>query len=150
MIEEGVADDDITVHRRIDARYRGQSFELTVPAENWTDAFHAAHLARYGYERRDGEVEAVTLRVEALAPGAGIPAARVAAASQPPEPTSFGRVTWQGERIDVARFDRRSLGEGAVLAGPAIVLEYSSTLWLPPGWRSVTREDGALLLEGRA
>ena len=53
----------------VDARYRGQSFELSVPADQWVEQFHRAHRARYGYERQHTPVEAVTFRAIAKAPG---------------------------------------------------------------------------------
>ena len=56
----------------LDMRYRGQSYELTVPlalplsAANLAsavDAFHRAHAQRYGYAMPAEAVEAVTLRI---------------------------------------------------------------------------------------
>ena len=63
MLAEGAASGDLVVERWIDARYTGQSFELRVAAHDWIERFHASHLERYGYERRDTPLEAVTLRV---------------------------------------------------------------------------------------
>ena len=46
-----------------DLRYRGQSFELTVPLQpRLAEAFHAAHEARYGYADRERPVELVAVR----------------------------------------------------------------------------------------
>jgi N-methylhydantoinase A len=46
-----------------DLRYRGQSFELTVPLEpELAGAFHRAHEARYGYADRDRPIELVAVR----------------------------------------------------------------------------------------
>jgi N-methylhydantoinase A/oxoprolinase/acetone carboxylase beta subunit len=56
-----------------DARYRGQSHELTVPgggsAGELREAFETAHDERYGYREDGGEVELVTLRVTMSIPG---------------------------------------------------------------------------------
>jgi N-methylhydantoinase A len=49
MRQEGIADDDMRLERTVDARYRGQSYELSVSADNWVNDFHTAHLKRYGY-----------------------------------------------------------------------------------------------------
>jgi N-methylhydantoinase A len=44
-------------------RYRGQSFELTVPLQpDLADAFHRAHEARYGYADRTRPIELVAVR----------------------------------------------------------------------------------------
>ncbi|MGK7311803.1 MAG: hydantoinase/oxoprolinase family protein, partial [Candidatus Longimicrobiales bacterium M2_2A_002] len=74
MESEGVAPGEVGADRLADVRYRGQSFELRVPADDWVDAFHAAHEARYGFARRGAPVELVTARVEAVGPAAAAPA----------------------------------------------------------------------------
>ncbi|MDZ4801253.1 MAG: hydantoinase/oxoprolinase family protein [Bryobacteraceae bacterium] len=50
--------------RLADARYVGQSFELTIPEGG---DFHAAHEREYGYADRSRAVEVVTIRVHAVA-----------------------------------------------------------------------------------
>jgi N-methylhydantoinase A/oxoprolinase/acetone carboxylase beta subunit len=46
-----------------DLRYRGQSFELTLPLQDeLAAAFHAAHEERYGFADRDREIELVAVR----------------------------------------------------------------------------------------
>jgi len=50
-------------------RYRGQSFELTVPLQpGLADAFHRAHEARYGYADRGREIELVAVRTADVQP----------------------------------------------------------------------------------
>ncbi len=47
----------------VDLRYRGQSFELTVPLEDdLARAFHRAHEERYGYADTEREIELVAVR----------------------------------------------------------------------------------------
>jgi N-methylhydantoinase A len=46
-----------------DLRYRGQSFELTLPlGEGLAERFHAVHEERYGYAERDRPIELVAVR----------------------------------------------------------------------------------------
>jgi N-methylhydantoinase A len=50
-------------------RYRGQSFELTVPLQpGLAEAFHRAHEARYGYADRERPVELVAVRTAEVRP----------------------------------------------------------------------------------
>ncbi|HLU24113.1 MAG TPA: hydantoinase/oxoprolinase family protein [Longimicrobiales bacterium] len=151
MAEEGFPPDRTTLRRTVDARYRRQSYELRVPAENWTQAFHAAHEARFGFAHRDAVVEAVTLRVEATAPGAARPVRRLAPATDDTPPVStVGDVVFRGEKLRVPRIDRAALLAGHRVCGPAIVAEYSATFWLPSGWHAEVRPCGSLLAERRA
>jgi N-methylhydantoinase A len=53
-----------------DLRYRGQSFELTVPlGEALAARFHAAHKERYGYADRERPIELVAVRTADVRPG---------------------------------------------------------------------------------
>ena len=53
-----------------DLRYRGQSFELTVPlGGDLAESFHRAHEERYGYADRSREVELVAVRTADVRPG---------------------------------------------------------------------------------
>jgi N-methylhydantoinase A len=56
-----------------DLRYRGQSFELTVPlGADLAGAFHAAHEERYGYSDSEREIELVAVRTADVVPGPDI------------------------------------------------------------------------------
>jgi N-methylhydantoinase A len=53
-----------------DLRYRGQSFELTVPlGPDLAERFHRAHDERYGIADREREVELVAIRTAEVRPG---------------------------------------------------------------------------------
>jgi N-methylhydantoinase A len=61
---------DIPPVGEADLRYRGQSFELTVPLQpDPVAAFHRAHEDRYGYSDASREVELVAVRTAEIAPG---------------------------------------------------------------------------------
>jgi N-methylhydantoinase A len=87
-----------------DLRYRGQSFELTVPLggdPDLAERFHLAHEDRYGYADRGREVELVAVRTAEVVAGP-----ELALPSHEPEHVS----------------------------GPALVQLDGSTVWIPPGW----------------
>jgi N-methylhydantoinase A/oxoprolinase/acetone carboxylase beta subunit len=135
MIEDGVELSSLRTERRVDARYRGQSFELSVKATDWVDAFHEAHERQYGY-RRYTAVEAVTLRVRVEAPGETIPIAKTPiTAISGKRPARFSSVLVEGKRREVPVLERSELPLEEVLMGPAVVAEYSTTTWCPQGWQ---------------
>jgi N-methylhydantoinase A len=145
MIAEGAAPMALSAERRVDARYRGQSFELAVPADGWIDRFHRSHLERYGYERRETAVEAVTLRVVVTAPAVEPEVGALERAERPPE-THPTPVVHGGRPLEGARVWRRDLRAGHELAGPLIVQEYSATTWVPPEWTLTVDTSGTLHL----
>ncbi len=145
MVDEGNEPGSLAVRYEVDARYQGQSFELRVPWEDWVKTFHHSHRERYGYARPDAPVEAVTLRVVAEAPPLPIAHAPLPAAKGAP-PVEAAPVYYRGEEIPVQRVWRKDLLAGHRLRGPALVMEYSSTTWLPPGWRLEVDVWGSLNL----
>jgi len=145
MLQEGNRAEDLTLTLWVDARYHGQSFEIRVPHDGWVHAFHEAHQERYGYARRDTSVEAVTLR--AVVEGRPFPLTHesLPEADGPPS-TTEGRVYHAGAEMAARTLWRKDLRRGHVLHGPALIMEYSSTTWLPPGWRLEVDEWGSLHL----
>ena len=146
MLEEGAAGEELAADAWIDARYRGQSFELGVPADDWRRRFHEAHLERYGYRRDEAPVEAVTLRVVVTAPPPVLEAPRLQEAAGPP-PLRPADVDSGGTPRETMRVWRRDLRAGHELAGPLVIQEYSGTTWVPSGWRALDDGWGCLHLE---
>jgi N-methylhydantoinase A/oxoprolinase/acetone carboxylase beta subunit len=61
---------DLPAEGEADLRYRGQSFELTVPLEpDLAAAFHRAHEERYGYADPGRDIELVAVRTADVVPG---------------------------------------------------------------------------------
>jgi N-methylhydantoinase A/oxoprolinase/acetone carboxylase beta subunit len=105
-----------------DARYRGQSFELTLrdvapDPQAIAEAFATAHEERYGYRDPDGEVEIVTVRRTDREPGPDI--------------------DWSAPR-DAVEGDLR---------GPRVVALPEATLVIPEGWTGDVDDAGTILLE---
>lgn len=145
LAEDDVAGSDVRVRRSIDARYRGQSYELSIPADgDWVQRFHAAHARRFGHSRPGALVEAVTLRVDVEAPPplepAGVAFAPDAIRLEPQRT----RLMWCNRLVDATLLPRS--GANAGLIGPALLVEYSATTFLPPGWQVECVSEGSLVL----
>ncbi len=129
-----------------DMRYRGQSYELTVPTDpaRPDDArrrFHARHARRYGYATPDAPVEIVTLRVRGTAPGAEAPLPRDAERAEASATSGAAQVGQTpvtldtGEEAMAALYDRDRLRWGHAFEGPAVVVQYDATAFVAPSWR---------------
>ena len=68
---------------------------------------------------------------------------------QEPLRTEAMRLFREGEWIEAGRVWRRDLAPGHELPGPAVVLEYSSTTWVPDGWTLTVDEWGNLHLSSK-
>jgi N-methylhydantoinase A len=141
------------LERTATLRYRRQSFDLTLPLryadgtvpEDLVALFHEAHRARYGHAL-DRPVELVTLRLRAVGKRAPLPPL-----CEPPEDGApeIARTTiiLDGSSYDAPVLARRRLREGAAVAGPALISEYSSTTLLPYGARATVLPSAALAIE---
>lgn len=134
--EEGVAAERIELELYLDMRYQGQSYEIMVPyGADFREQFHRLHEKTYGYCNREKAIEVVNVRVRALGR---------------PEKPEFPRLPYVGERLPAAAllderpvfFDgnsektriiqRDQLQHGNLIDGPAILVEYSATVVVPP------------------
>ncbi len=151
--------------RSLDLRYRGQGYELNIPAgpdnprsarrdhaRTWgvemRSHFEREHQRRYGYHHAGREIEIVTLRARARL-------------STPPLDLLHGRSKTAGDRVPVERdhvlfqgkhtatsiYEREALPREKRLTGPAIIAEYSATTVIPPGKRFWLDQEENLVIE---
>ncbi|HEY2220309.1 MAG TPA: hydantoinase/oxoprolinase family protein [Gaiellaceae bacterium] len=149
MRHEGVAEDAIEFERRLDLRYVGQSYELTVPAGGeLAQRFHAEHDRVYGFSAESEPIECVSLRLTTIGRIAK-PPPRALARGDAPEASSRREVYFAeaGGYVDSPIYDRYVLGAGARLAGPAVVEEFDSTTVVHPGYGLRVDEHGNLFIE---
>ncbi|MCZ8375728.1 MAG: hydantoinase/oxoprolinase family protein [Beijerinckiaceae bacterium] len=156
-----LAADGIPPERRrtqlaIDLRYRGQAFELTVPClDSGFDPagiaaiagrFHAQHEQRFSYCNPGDAVEMVTLRraAKGLLP-------RPAAVESPAEAAGSplgSRPVYLADRWgEAAVWRRESIGPGLEIAGPAMIEEAYTTIYLAPAWRLRRAAGGHLVAD---
>lgn len=154
LIAQGADAATISFRREYDARYRGQSFELTVvdalPHEV-APRFHEAHQARYGYVVRTETVEVVNARLIA---SAGIalrraPRQRPATRGAPARARATRELWIEGAFAKAAVFERAELHADDRIPGPAIVEAYDSTTYVPQGWSLGVRDDLLVLARTR-
>ena len=149
-----MANAEITYENRIDLRYLGQEHSVTVPVTNETATvesiladFHYAHEKTYTFRLDDTPVEFVTYRL--------------AASANVPRP-KLKKITTEGRSLETARQDsrmvnfpedgqhetavytREKLPASALLNGPLIVEEATSTTLVHPGQKLRVDDFGFL------
>jgi len=111
--------------RFVEARYRGQSYEIRIPVtadgfdspRSVTARFHAAHRKLYGFSR-EAPVEIVNAVVRVTA--------------ELPKPR-FERIA-RGSRSWTGRVSRPDLRAGETVRGPSVISEDNATTYLPRRW----------------
>ncbi|WP_433240344.1 hydantoinase/oxoprolinase family protein [Streptosporangium sp. CA-135522] len=153
---EGFPADRHVYARSADLRYYGQAYEVRVPApagpldDAWRaevlDRFHRAHHKLYGYGYRDDPrhvVEWVNLRVSGIGPITRPAIGRRPYGTAEPRPVTTREVFY--DEWGPAPIHRRAdLTAGSVVAGPAVIEEYGSTLPVHPGFAATMDEFGNL------
>src|SRR6202795_2532367 len=123
--------------RSLDLRYRGQGYELNVPATaNVAPRFHDEHQHRYGYHHAGREIELVTLRLRVRLRTPPLKVARRLAARKPSvrvAPVGHAPVFFHDKPVVAPVFERRDLVPGRSMQGPAVITEYSATTVIPAG-----------------
>lgn len=153
MLKEGFNEKSLSLHRSLDMRYQGQSFEIMVPwrlGQDPGDGFEELHRQKYGYIHQGRDMEVVSLRLRA----AGTPAKP---ALQPCTPgdeqvsdkTFSGQTQlyFEGGFVSAPVLDRNELLPGNGFAGPAVITEYTSTVFVPPFARARVDSWGNIVID---
>lgn len=121
----------------VDFRYRGQSYDLTLPYDQSADMkknFAARHRQLYGYDSAD-EVEIVNAKIRAIVRTSTTRVKGDRISGQEVGTSSSERNVWfGGEFSRVPIFTREELPLGSHGSGPCVIEEYDSTLVINPGW----------------
>jgi len=151
FVEQGFSVDQVDIEVILDMRYRGQSYEVTVPLTEGafteasvtavTERFHDAHAQLYGHAMRDEPVELVTVRAAGTIPTAALDAT-VAGGSGQAHTGSRDVYFEDVGYVETGVYDRAALAPGDEFEGPAILEEASSTAVFPPGSTARITEGG--------
>ncbi len=157
LAEQGVPDDAIDWLPVLMLRYAGTDTALPVPfagrdlGKARTD-FEAAHKAQFGfiYDDKEITVEAVDLQAhDARQTGSDEP--ELSTEQAEPDPSETTRIFAAGAWQEAGVFRREHLSPGAVITGPALIIEANQTIVIEPGWRAgITARDHVLMRRYRA
>lgn len=141
----------VLADRQLEVRYAGQSYELAVPfSPRFREEFERLHEKTYGYAHSGKPLEVVNLRlrltvpteVKKLPPRSGNAASRGIRNAILKE-----KNVWFGHRFhQTPLYDRDRVCPGMRFDGPALVVEYSSTTVVPPGFQWRMDLQGNLVL----
>jgi len=148
---EGISDSGIMLEGYLDMRYHGQSYEIMVPFdENYVERFHVLHEKTYGYRNPDKAVEIVNIRVRARGrPEKPRLQRQKKMGKAPPSEALLGEklVVFDQHRMRTKIMARDKLKSGNRIHGPGILVEYSSTIVIPPFAGAFVDEYGNIIME---
>ncbi len=139
----------------LECRYRGQTHTLEIPLADEIDVsrirrdFEKAYIERYTYLHDDADIEIVSIRVRGELPA---------------PPFEFPDVETADRHIDAAKiddtnlrldgswrvapvYDRYRIPIDSPITGPALIIDYHSTLYLPPDATARLDRKGNVVVE---
>ena len=147
---------DRQIELAADMRYKGQAFELTVPApsarlddgtlDQLVDGFHAIHKQRFSYANPGSPVEIVTLRVSAIG-RLPKPEGTPSPVHSESKPARHRKVWMGGAWREIAAWNRGQIARDLPLKGPAVIEEAYTTVLLADGWTCRRDKSGHLIAE---
>ncbi|PKB73770.1 MAG: hypothetical protein BZY75_00020 [SAR202 cluster bacterium Io17-Chloro-G7] len=153
---------EMVARRFLDARYVGQSFELTIDYPSDTgranlerfirDSFYKAHLRRFGYADRREPIEIVSLRLKLELEMEKPQTTAQPVGSPDPSYAKIGEaeVVFSSGSANTPLYDREKLSSGAQIQGPALVIQMDTTVVVSQGWGGAVDPYGNLILEPEA
>ncbi|EDP72927.1 hydantoinase/oxoprolinase family protein, partial [Hydrogenivirga sp. 128-5-R1-1] len=140
----------IYIEKYIDVRYKGQSFELIVPFDkNYIENFKNEYKKKYGYTL-DREIEIVNIRLRAVGETEKPEFKKYKYVSEKVKEDAViheKTVIFEGKEYKTKIYDREKLEAGNKINGSSIVVEYSSTIVIPPFANAYVDEYKNLIIE---
>ncbi|RIK94182.1 MAG: 5-oxoprolinase [Proteobacteria bacterium] len=151
---------EVAHHRRLDLRFKGQEYTITVELDANTRSdtavlrsarrqFVDAHRQLYGHGDADADLEIVSVRCRAVGRVNPPTIAPLPVTGKAPIKTRDVHFREAGGFVATKIIDRDSMASGVTIEGPAIVEEWTTTTLAPPGWQVTRDEYGNLMLEPR-
>ncbi len=143
----GFATRDLTLEETVDLRYRGQSFEITVPfGPHFEETFHREHERLYGFRLPGKPLEATAVRLSLVIrrrPPAW-PEFRGGTDLRPVEYTQLLLSPQSRQKSPVYLWE--DLPVEAEITGPSLVIGDFTTVYVPSGFRAACDRFGHLHL----
>jgi N-methylhydantoinase A len=156
LMSEQFARERLTTVRHAGMRYRGQSYEVSVPVPKLRTAadisalmrrFHEAHRLRYGHMAQNEAIEIVNFQVTAVGMMQKPKSKKFKiAAKRKPLPDEVRPVYFgAGQALQTPVFRRNALAPGVRIKGPAVIEEKTSTTVVYP--KQIAQIDEYLNIE---
>jgi N-methylhydantoinase A len=162
---DGFEEEAITLTRRVDARYRNQIHELTLPIpstahyedehlQQIVGAFHAEHQRQFTYSLPDVPLEFLHWRLAGIARSPRVPRPQSTTATDGLGAGEHARIGTREayfpehrSKIETPVYSMGKLVPGATILGPAIIESHNTTVVINPGDHLDVLDGGRLLLE---
>lgn len=160
LLEDGFSESDIIIERTMEMRYIGQVHECNVLIPNGhidadkaqviLDRFHKRHKELYTYDELDSKVELVNIEVSVMGKISKPQLPTLAPQLEDINQAQTGTRSMLFDReegwIETPIYDGEKFGAGALIIGPALIQEPTTTLVIKSGWQAELHQTGTYKL----
>jgi 5-oxoprolinase (ATP-hydrolysing) len=136
------------VYRRIHIRYQGTDTAIVLdaaPIETLAAEFASAHRKVFGFTMQDRGLAIEAVSVEAISRGSSV-SPEPSAAGHSNQPVTRVPVFFSGHWRDTPVWKRDEIAAGAMLQGPALIVESHATTVVEVGWQAEVTTELNLVL----
>ena len=135
IISEGISKSSISAENYVDMRYVGQSHELMLPfKDGYIEDFHKLHKKTYGYSNAEYEIEVVNIRIRTIGKTRK-PSLRKRVINDTMKGEALTQKTrcyFRGKWFKTDVYNWNNVHTNSRIKGPALIVEDTSTTFLPP------------------
>jgi 5-oxoprolinase (ATP-hydrolysing) len=150
LYRQGLQDHQISAQWRLALRFQGSDTSLTVDFEEpqtLLSNFESKYRRQFGFYYTHRPVLIATLEVECIASDSNPLDIKVfSSQNRDGQAEMISRMFSENQWQDTPVYSRGRLRIGSAIAGPAIVIEPTSTSVIEPGWQGVLHANGDLVL----
>ena len=142
---------DIQVARSLNLRYKGQSYELSIPfSENFIEHFHTSHEQNFGYSLPATPLELVSIQCSITVRRTRQPLPRMKTAScNLLQPITVKPVYFANTSGKIPIFLRSTLVPGQKISGPALVIDSYATILVSTSFTLEVDTLQNIILQGK-
>ncbi len=159
VLSQNIAQENVSILRHVHLRYAGAEKALIVPFASYESLkFHFEDLHRQdcGFVLAEQEVIVEAVSIEIIGedpplsgpPPAGSPAVGPGQDREDSPGEAFAQrlVYRDGQFHETPVYDRASLRLGQIILGPALIVDFGTSITLDPGWTATVTDHQQLLL----
>lgn len=135
MLSQGIPPNQISLERFLDLRYKGQSYELTIPfSQTVLQDFHNHHNMKYGYAKINSDIEIVNLRVRARGKSTSLHLKKKKCVDDNPCAAFIRNIAvyFDNCTCNTPLYYSEKLQPGNIIIGPAVLVRKDTTILIHP------------------
>ncbi len=147
---DGFVERTLEVQRYLQLAYKGTDYGVMVPEEDgktFSESFRELVQRQFGFLPEDKTIMVEAIRVRAIGKKPRPEPPDLQFMKSTPEPETITACYFETDWVETPIYRSRTLGKGQVIHGPAIIMQDTSTIVVPPECRAELNSDGDIHID---